>query len=173
MLPFQSLHRTLLVHARAVAVAENPLFSPQVDLTAARQYTSARFKTKIASRAKTCTEFRQMNLPRRPNLLSPTTPAFPIQFRRSSKMALPMAPAAQEATSASSPFSCCNRRAAVVTRRAPVAPKGWPRDSEPPQRFSFSRGISPTARSRPRRSFANRSEASSFKLASTCAANAS
>ena len=53
-------------------------------------------------------------------------------------------PAAQAATRASRPSSLISLLAAVVTRRQPVAPKGWPIEREPPQRLNLSRGISPS-----------------------------
>ena len=55
-------------------------------------------------------------------------------------------PAAQAATSAYVPSSLMSRLAAVVTRRHPVAPNGWPIESEPPQRLNLSSGISPSYR---------------------------
>lgn len=53
-------------------------------------------------------------------------------------------PAAQAATSPYCPPSFCSRCATVVTSLQPVAPKGWPRDREPPHRLNFSMGGDPT-----------------------------
>ena len=52
-------------------------------------------------------------------------------------------PAAHAVTSAKRPPSLISRLAAVVTRRTPVAPNGWPIDREPPQVLSFSSGKTP------------------------------
>ena len=52
-------------------------------------------------------------------------------------------PAAQAVTSAKRPPSLMSRLAAVVTRRTPVAPNGWPIDREPPHVLIFSSGNMP------------------------------
>lgn len=53
-------------------------------------------------------------------------------------------PAAQAATSPYCPPSFFSRCATVVTNLQPVAPKGWPRDRDPPHRLNFSMGGGPT-----------------------------
>mmetsp|Transcript_7691 Transcript_7691/g.26080 ORF Transcript_7691/g.26080 Transcript_7691/m.26080 type:complete len:235 (+) Transcript_7691:229-933(+) len=64
------------------------------------------------------------------------------------------------------------RFAAVVTRRLPVAPKGWPRDRDPPSVLSRSMSTRPTFFP-PRFSSAYLSESMAVRLASTWPAKAS
>mmetsp|Transcript_35511 Transcript_35511/g.113467 ORF Transcript_35511/g.113467 Transcript_35511/m.113467 type:complete len:205 (+) Transcript_35511:676-1290(+) len=64
------------------------------------------------------------------------------------------------------------RLAAVVMRRAPVAPKGWPREREPPWVLTLSKSISPTLVGRCW-VLAKWSEAMAVKLARTWPAKAS
>ncbi len=53
---------------------------------------------------------------------------------------MPRPPAAHPVTIANRPSSRISRFAAVVTSLAPVAPKGCPRESDPPRVLSFSSG---------------------------------
>mmetsp|Transcript_31750 Transcript_31750/g.61973 ORF Transcript_31750/g.61973 Transcript_31750/m.61973 type:complete len:368 (+) Transcript_31750:149-1252(+) len=87
-------------------------------------------------------------------------------------MATPCPPAAHAVTSASFLSSNLRRSVAHLIRRVPVAPKGCPKESEPPRVFMISIRISPT-RSRPRFSLHHASLLSAAMLDSTCPANAS
>src|SRR5690606_10168903 len=86
---------------------------------------------------------------------------------RSISMAWAWPPAAQAVTSASSPSSCSRRLAAVVSRRAPVAPNGWPSESDPPQRLTLSSPTCAKRPSSPRLSRPKASESSAARTAST------
>mmetsp|Transcript_11168 Transcript_11168/g.29073 ORF Transcript_11168/g.29073 Transcript_11168/m.29073 type:complete len:206 (+) Transcript_11168:290-907(+) len=87
--------------------------------------------------------------------------------------AWPIPPSAHAAMRAKRPSSRMRRLAAVVTRRAPVAPNGWPSESEPPCTLNLSIGTAPTLSMPPSRSLANASESSAVRLARTWAAKAS
>mmetsp|Transcript_4236 Transcript_4236/g.17185 ORF Transcript_4236/g.17185 Transcript_4236/m.17185 type:complete len:218 (+) Transcript_4236:353-1006(+) len=85
-----------------------------------------------------------------------------------------MPPSAQAVTRARRLSSRLRRFAAVVTRRAPVAPKGCPSESEPPCVLTLEMSMTPTLASRPGRfSLANASEAMAVKFERTCPAKAS
>src|SRR5660398_116520 len=74
-----------------------------------------------------------------------------ISHTASMSTAVPRAPAAQEVTRPMPAFSCSIRAAQFISNRAPVAPKGCPMDSDPPQRLSRSGSTRPTPPSRSRR----------------------
>src|SRR6185312_8980971 len=93
-------------------------------------------------------------------------------YARSRTSAEPIPPCAQMETSP----NCASRRriswARVVTRRAPVAPNGWPIAIDPPITLVRSQSTSPTGPARPSRS-AQADEPHACALESTWAANAS
>mmetsp|Transcript_15382 Transcript_15382/g.49398 ORF Transcript_15382/g.49398 Transcript_15382/m.49398 type:complete len:217 (-) Transcript_15382:728-1378(-) len=94
----------------------------------------------------------------------------PYRFRM---QAWPRPPSAHAATRAYVPPSFTRRLAAVVTRRAPVAPKGCPMEREPPFVLSLVMSTEPTLSTPGRFSAKNLSESIATRLESTCPAKAS
>src|SRR5206468_5871389 len=85
----------------------------------------------------------------------------------------PRPPAAQMETSAVPSPRVDISRSAWCTRRAPVAPNGWPSAIDPPFGLIFSSGGSPIGSAPPRCSSANFFEPQACRLERTCAENAS
>lgn len=79
------------------------------------------------------------------NLISTSFP-FPRALDSFGQELLTRPPAAQAATRPYLPPSFSSLLAAVVTSRTPVAPNGWPIDSEPPHVLNLSIGGTPTCK---------------------------